>query len=172
MMLLSHKRSQLNQQYNELITGVKNMELRTVSQKTITGFTARTNNESEMGEQGKIPALWHFFDQNIPVDYQNGERVYGVYFDYESDHTGMFTVLAGFDGKSFPKDKEVKQVNILEGRYLVFSKQGAMPQIAIDAWTQVWEYFAQSSVEYQRLYTTDFEYYPSADEIEVHIAVR
>ncbi|GLX79219.1 hypothetical protein tinsulaeT_25590 [Thalassotalea insulae] len=49
-------------------------------------------------DNGKIPALWQEFNNKVPVNYPQGERVYGVYFDYESDHTGKFTVLAGFDG--------------------------------------------------------------------------
>ena len=78
------------------------MELRIVSGKTISGISARTNNTVEMSSEGKIPALWQTFDENIPVDYKNGERVFGVYFNYESDHNGMFTVLAGFNGRSYP----------------------------------------------------------------------
>jgi hypothetical protein len=47
-----------------------------------------------------------------------------------------------------------------------------MPQIAIDAWTEVWNYFSSGKEEYERLYTTDFEYYPNGNQIEVHIAVK
>jgi len=148
------------------------MELRTVSEKTISGLSTRTNNAAEMSPNGKIPGLWQKFDATVPVDYRNGERVYGVYFDYESDHTGMFTVLAGFDGQSYPSDKNIEQVVIPSSKYLVFSKKGDMPQIAIDAWTEVWNYFSQQDSEHQRLYTTDFEFYPSESEIEVHIAVK
>jgi len=81
------------------------MELKTVSQQIINGLSTRTDNAAEMDPiRGKIPALWQTFDDCVPVDYQHGERVYGVYSDYESDHTGKFTVLAGFDGKSLPSD--------------------------------------------------------------------
>jgi len=47
-----------------------------------------------------------------------------------------------------------------------------MPQIAIDAWTEVWNYFSNGKKEHQRLYSIDFEYYPNGNEIEVHIAVK
>lgn len=148
------------------------MELRIVSEKIISGLTARTNNKAEMSADGKIPALWQLFDKTISVDYKQGERVYGVYFNYESDHNGMFTVLAGFDGQSYPEGKNIEQVVIPGSKYLVFSKKGDMPQIAIEAWTEVWEYFSQDNPEYQRLFSTDFEFYPNEEEIEVHIAVR
>lgn len=148
------------------------MELRFVSEKVINGFTIRTNNATEMSPNGKIPALWESFDARIPVDYKNGERVYGAYFNYESDHNGMFTVLAGFDGQSYPSNANIEQLVIPKAKYLVFTHKGAMPQIAIDAWTEVWEYFSNENSEYQRLFTTDFEFYPNGNEIEVHIAVK
>ena len=149
------------------------MELRIVSEKNIRGLSARTNNTAEMSpSSGKIPALWQSFDNTVPVDYKNGERVYGVYFNYESDHNGEFTVLAGFDGKSYPASANLEHVTIPEAKYLVFTHQGDMPKIAIDAWTEVWNYFNNENPEYERVYTTDFEYYPSQNEIQVHIALK
>ncbi|GAB2684548.1 GyrI-like domain-containing protein [Aliiglaciecola sp. 3_MG-2023] len=148
------------------------MELRIASEKMINGISTRTNNAVEMSPNGKIPALWSSFDATIPVDYKNGERVYGVYYNYESDHNGMFTVLAGFDGQSIPSNPDIEQIIIPKAKYLVFSHKGEMPQIAIDAWTEVWEYFSNGHAEHQRLFTTDFEFYPNGNEIEVHIAVK
>jgi predicted transcriptional regulator YdeE len=148
------------------------MELRFVSQKIINGLCARTDNATEMDpKKGKIASLWQAFDEAVAVDYKHGERVYGVYYDYESDHTGKFTVLAGFDGATLPSSVNLENITIQESKYLVFTYKGEMPQIAIDAWTDVWNYFSSGKAEYQRLYSTDFEYYPNANEIEVHIAV-
>ncbi len=149
------------------------MELKFVNEKSIIGLTIRTNNANEMTtNQGKIPALWQRFDQSIPVDYKNGERVYGVYFNYSSDHNDDFSVLAGFDGNSVPENIKVEQITIPKGKYLVFSHQGVMPQIAIDAWTEVWQYFDNDNCQYQRHYSIDFEYYPNCNQIDVHIAVK
>ncbi|XQW84115.1 GyrI-like domain-containing protein [Thalassotalea piscium] len=149
------------------------MEIRHVRETLITGLSLRTDNATEMDPTtATIGKLWQAFDNTVPVDYKKGERVYGVYFDYESDHTGLFSVLAGFNGSTFPEHSALKQVVIPEGQYLVFSHEGDMPKIAIDAWTEVWQYFANENVEQQRLYTTDFEYYPSSNKIEVHIAIK
>lgn len=149
------------------------MELRVVSEKIIHGLSIRTDNATEMTpNKGKISALWQAFDEAVPVDYKNGERVYGVYSDYESDHTGKFTVIAGFDGNQMPSNLTLEKVIIPETKYLVFTHKGEMPQIAIDAWTEVWHYFSNGKEEHQRLYSTDFEYYPNGNEIEVHIAVK
>ncbi|MBA6354201.1 MULTISPECIES: GyrI-like domain-containing protein [unclassified Colwellia] len=149
------------------------MELKFVSEKTINGLSIRTDNATEMDpNKGKIGALWQAFDESVPVDYKSGERVYGVYSNYESDHTGKFTVLAGFDGTSFPSNINMEKITIPEAKYLVFTHKGEMPQIAIDAWTEVWNYFSNVKEEHIRLYTTDFEYYPNGNEIEVHVAVK
>lgn len=148
------------------------MELRQVSEKTVQGISIRTDNATEMdANTGRIGPLWQKFDDTVPVDYKNGERVYGVYNKYESDHSGKFNVLAGFDGKSVPENITLEKAVIPAGKYLVFTYKGEMPQIAIDAWTEVWNYFNNPNVEHKRLYTTDFEYYPYGDEIQVHIAV-
>ncbi len=148
------------------------MELRNLSEKTVYGLSIRTDNGAEMSDKGKIPALWQQFDAKVPVDYRGGERVYGVYYDYQSDHTGQFNVLAGFDGQPSVAKVELETIKIPAGKYLVFSHQGEMPQIAIDAWTEVWQYFSNEACDHQRLYTTDFEYYPNGNAIEVHIAVK
>jgi len=149
------------------------MEIKFIDEKVISGFSIRTDNATEMSAtDGKIPSLWQRFDQTIPVDYKNGERVYGVYSDYESDHTGKFNVLAGFDGPSFPANLNVEQITIPAAKYLVFTHRGTMPQIAIDAWTQVWQYFNQDSPQHQRLHSVDFEYYPNGNQIEVCIAIK
>lgn len=149
------------------------MEVRIVEEKTLYGLSARTDNASEMTPgAGKIPELWQTFDDAVPVDYQNGERVYGIYSDYESDHTGKFTVHAAFDGSDFPAEANLEPITIKQGNYLVFKHKGEMPQIAIDAWTEVWQYFSQEHLAQQRLFTTDFEYYPNSNEIEVHIAIK
>lgn len=149
------------------------MELKFVTEKTINGLCTRTDNATEMDpNKGKIAALWQTFDATVPVNYRNGERVYGVYTDYESDHTGKFTVYAGFDGISFPSNVSLEKITIPEAKYLVFTHKGEMPQIAIDAWTEVWNYFSNDKEAHKRLYTTDFEYYPNGNVIEVHIAVK
>lgn len=149
------------------------MNLVDVTSKTINGLQIVTDNATEMDpDKGKIGPLWQTFDNEVPVDYKNGERVYGVYSNYESDHTGKFSVLAGFDGRSLPSNVSLKQITIPAGKYLVFTHKGEMPQIAIDAWTEVWQYFANPQAEYQRMFSTDFEYYPYGNEIAVHIAVK
>ena len=155
------------------VNGNKNMDVKYLSSPIeIQGFSAVTNNHTEFSPKGKIPALWQRFDNSIPVDYRGGERVYGVYFNYESDHTGDFTVIAGFNGKSVPKHLKTENITIPAGKYLVFSRQGEMPQIAIDVWSDIWRYFTQADAEYKRAFTVDFEHYVNGNHIDVYMAIK
>ena len=149
------------------------MEMRQLSSPIdIKGFSVITNNHTEFSPQGKIPTLWQRFDNSIAVDYKGGERVYGVYFNYESDHSGDFSVLAGFDGDSVPEHLKVEHITIPAGKYLVFSRQGEMPQITIDAWSDIWRYFTEGGAEYERTFSIDFEHYVNGNHIDVYIAIK
>ncbi len=148
------------------------MKIEIVEGKTITGLTVRTTNEKEMNLAGQIPQLWQTFDNTVEVDYQNGNRVYGVYYDYESDATGEFNVLAGTDQTDCNSTAALQTIKIQSGKYLVFHAKGAMPQIVMETWGKVWTYFSNEDCEFSRLYTTDFEYYVFDDEIKVYIAVE
>jgi predicted transcriptional regulator YdeE len=105
---------------------------------------------------GKIAGLWQKFDDKVDVNYRNGHRVYGVYFNYKSEASGEFTVLAGTDQLGADSDESLETVVILSGKYL-----GG----------EVWEYFSQENTEYKCSYLTDFEHYINQNEIKVYIAV-
>lgn len=149
------------------------MNVVTIDEKRIIGLVARTTNAKEMNPAtGKIGALWKEFDEQVKVDYKNGNRVYAVYFDYESDVTGEYSVLAGTDQLDANSTTQLVTTVIQNGKYLVFTAQGDIPKIVFDTWAQVWEYFSKKDAKYERLYTTDFEYYKSQNEIEIYIAVK
>ena len=151
----------------------RDMKIEIVEEKVITGLTIRTTNEKEMNPStGQILKLWQRFDNTVEVDYQCGNRVYGVYYDYESDATGEFNVLAGTDQSDCNSTATLETIKIESGKYAVFQAKGAMPQIVIETWGKVWAYFSDEASELKRLYTTDFEYYVYEDEIKVYIAVE
>jgi len=151
------------------------MKIIQFEKKEITGISIRTTNSNEMSpETAKIRKLHQRFDNNIVVDYKSGARVYGVYFDYESDATGEFSVLSGTDGIS-STHIEVEKLTLLSGKYLVFEGNGEMPQAVIDTWMEIWTYFSEenaSNAEYQRAYTTDFEYYKNQNDFEIFISIK
>ena len=147
------------------------MKITKITEQTIQGISIRTQNSYEMNpETAKISGLYQRFDENIVVDYQHGARVYGIYFDYESDASGMFSVLAGADQIESSK-VNLQSVTIEAGDYLVFEGKGEMPQAVIDTWMKIWDYFSGEKNEYQRVYKTDFELYKSETLVEIHIGI-
>jgi len=143
-----------------------------VNEKTIFGLVSRTNNENEINPKlGKIAGLVQKFDASVGVNYRNGARVYTVYSEYETDSSGNYSVLVGTD-KVESSTVELKNVKIQEGNYLVFSAQGQVPNIVFETWSKIWNYFESENCPHIRAYSTDFEFYKSQNEIEIHIAIK
>jgi predicted transcriptional regulator YdeE len=148
------------------------MKLVEVEEKIIRGLSVRTTNTNEMNPStGRIGPLWKAFDDQVEVDYKNGNRVYGVYFDYQSDEKEAYSVLAGTDQLDANSSTELQTITIQKGKYLMFAAQGDIPQIIVTTWGSVWDYFSKPDAGYTRLYTTDFEYYVNQNAIELFIAV-
>ena len=124
-------------------------------------------------ETSMIAAVWQKFDNTIEVNYKDGERVYGVYYNYESDANGEFDVLAGYGTSNDNLDKVV----IKKGKYLVFAKtfektdNKTRVEAIIETWGKIWEYFSNESSQYKRVYKTDFEYYKGKNDIEIYISI-
>ena len=149
------------------------MELREAKEKKISGLTARTSNADEMNPAtARIGRLWREFDKSVAVDYRNGNRVYAVYYEYASDANGEYTVLAGTDQQNARSARPLETTVIPAGKYLVFRAAGEVPEIVLQTWGRVWEYFSRKDAEYERSYQADFEYYVNQNEIEIHIGVR
>jgi len=151
------------------------MRVEEIEEKLIYGISTRTKNADEMNpEIAKIGSLWQKFDSTVDVDYKGGQRVYGVYYNYESDAKGEFDVLAGYE---VPNEK-LESVKIEKGKYLVFSKtfeennDSLRIQAIIETWGEIWEYFSNENSQYKRAYKTDFEYYKNQYEIEIYISIK
>ena len=150
------------------------MRIEEIEEKTIYGISTRTKNADEMNpETAKIGTIWHKFDTAVEVNYKDGERVYGIYYNYESDENGEFDVLAGYE---VPNNK-LDNIKIQKGRYLVFNKtfeetdDNTRVEAIIETWGKIWEYFSNEDSQYKRIYKTDFEYYKGKNEIEIYISV-
>jgi len=144
-----------------------------LEEKQIRGISLRTNNANEANpETSKIGALHQQFDEKVTVNYKNGARVYGVYYNYESDHKGEFSVMAGADQIENSTAENLESVSLRAGPYMVFEAKGEVPKVVIETWTKVWAYFSNGDSQYQRAYTTDFEFYKNQTQIEIYIAVK
>ena len=151
------------------------MRVEEVEEKLIYGISTRTKNSNEMNpETAKIGAIWQKFDNTVEVNYKDGERVYGVYYNFESDSDGEFNVLAGYE---ISNDK-LDTIKIEKGKYLVFNKTFEEPddntrvEAIIETWYEIWEYFSDENSQYKRIYKTDFEFYKGRNEIEIYISIN
>lgn len=140
----------------------------------VTGIKTRTSNDNEMiPAQAKLPILWgSFINQNISSKIANKVKqspIYGVYTNYASDYRGDFDVVAGVKTARIIKD-DFSSVEIKGGNYLVFEGKGEMPQIVVNTWLNIWNYFNEPQ-SVSRLYTTDFEVY-GKDSVAIYIAVK
>lgn len=141
--------------------------LKYVDSFTVTGFSARTQNSIEFDEQtAQLPKLWQKFNSNNPAI---NETVFGVYWDYESDVNGFYTVTAGVASEN--EKHELISVKINSGNYLIFRGKGELPKAIIDTWTTVWNYFTEDN-SYKRAFMTDFEVYSNDDEVAIYIGIE
>jgi len=152
------------------------MEQVTKSGFSIVGISVRTTNEN--GKAAKdIGALWgRFATENIANKIPNiiDETVYGVYTDYEGDHTKPYTTIVGFkvaNLDSIPEGMVGKCIE--EATYNKFIAKGDLTGPAIiEQWEKIWE------MNLNRKFTSDFETYgekavdPTNGEAEIYIAVN
>ena len=139
----------------------------------VTGFITRTTNADEVDSStAKIEKLWQQFYSNAAPMLNLESKIYGIYTNYESDFSGAFDIIAGSDTFSSETLADAVKVKIAGGRYITFCATGEMPSTVINLWLDVWNYFAHEDCVYKRAYTTDFEYYKSANEVEISIAIK
>lgn len=148
-----------------------------IEEKFITGINVRTKNEKEMNpETAQLPRLWGIFYKDGLIDRipnkLPGSPIYGVYHSYESDLNGAYSVLAGVEvGKLSNANNEYSSAKIEGGKYLVFEEKGKMPQVVIDTWRNIWNYFSSFDAQ-KRSYLTDFEIYAEPNEVAIYIGIE
>lgn len=172
------------------------------------GISTRTTNNAEIShETAKLGRLWQKFYQNHVSHLNDGEDIYGVYQNYESeDLVGAFDVVAswkveseavkGENGDKNSNEDHSKDSNVLspenilsaahgsdvitvtipEGRYLVFTEEGRMPNTVMNAWEKAWEYFHNPDCEHTRTYNVDFEHYICGNlefgQVDLYIGIK
>ncbi|MEJ8811350.1 GyrI-like domain-containing protein [Variovorax ureilyticus] len=137
----------------------------------VAGLTARTTNRDESNPgAARIGTLWNrFFDERIyeKTPHRIADmHLYGVYSAYETDANGAFDITTGVAVADGPE-----AVRIEGGDYLVFSGQGAMPQMVLAVWEAIWQYF-DDHPEIRRRYRSDFEAYAGPEQVAIHIGVE
>jgi len=148
------------------------MKVSYVKKLMLLGISTRTNNANEKNEETqKIVSLWEKYDvDNIyskTFNKSNNTSLYGVYSNYESDVNGDYDVTVAVE---VTKTKD-KPIIIENKKYLVFKKDGELPEVCSELWEEIWDYFEKNS-EYERAYTVDFEKYSKEDQIEIYISIK
>ena len=105
----------------------------------IIGISTVTTNESMVD----IENLWgKFWGENIADKIPNkvGDEFYAVYTDYESDHTGKYTLIIGFPVTTLDNipDGFVGR-EILVGKAEKYISKGKMPEAILKTWTEIWQ---------------------------------
>lgn len=147
------------------------MQLVDVQEKVIKGLAVRTNNKAEQSaDTAKIPGLWGDVASNHFSHMLAGSKVFGVYYNYQSDVNGDYDLLVGAD-KFADSAENLSSVTIKQGKYLKFNAIGEMPDVCIALWGEIWKYFYSQECEYTRAYSTDFEEYTS-DGLNIYISIK
>lgn len=156
------------------------------------GISVRTTNIAETShETAKLGRLWQKFYQGHVSHLEEGEDIYGIYHNYESDDVGAFDVVAswktgGEQDQSGNGDtlnagntgnaNNLVTVTIPTGKYMVFSEQGNMPNTVMNAWEKVFAYFNDPSCEHTRVYDVDFEQYVDGNlvygQVDLYIGIE
>ena len=152
------------------------------------GISVRTTNNAEIShDTAKLGRLWQKFYQNHAGELPEGEDIYGVYHNYESDDlAGAFDVVASWkvaseqdaqsESDNVANASNVVTVDIPAGKYLVFSEEGYMPNTVMNAWESAWEYFNAPDCEYTRTFNVDFEHYIGGNleygQVDVYIGIE
>lgn len=138
----------------------------------VMGISIRTSNDPERAVQDIPPHWGRFYSEQIQmrIPYQKTGEVIGLYCDYDSDHTGSYSLVAGCEvtvAADIPKGLVLK--HLPAAKYAVFEISGPFPDELMKTWEWIW----QSDLD--RTYTGDFEIYQigfdSKDNTDVHIYV-
>lgn len=130
----------------------------------VEGPTLRTRNADEADPaRARIPGLW----AQCLAGARPPGPLHAVYHAYESDHDGAYSLCLG---EANPR-ADAPGVLVPAGDYLVFEARGEMPQALIQAWAQVWRYFAAPDAP-RRSYRADFERHLAPGCVELHIGVQ
>ncbi len=124
--------------------------------------SVRTNNFNDERIMQKISGMWKEASNLL----NNDVIKYGVYYDYESNYKGDYTLAVAIETSS-----DQAQLQILDdSKYEVFKVDAEDEHGILNTWKAIWE--REDRRVLQRAYTYDFEKYNPDGTIEIHIAVK
>jgi len=156
--------------------------LTALAEMKVIGIELRTSNAREANPAtAQIGGLWRKFLEEILIEKIPNRKdegvILGVYKNYESDHTGLYSLVLSAEVTRLDFVPEgMVGLTIPAGQYLVFPARGPIPDAVIETWQRIWSYFPSSS-GFQRAYTFDFERHQwnaetQQAEVDIYIAVK
>jgi len=101
--------------------------------------------------------LWQKFEKGDfagRISNKIGDEIYAVYFDYERDHTKLFSYFIGCRVKINSEPAlDMDTLTIPEQSYTKFIAKGKMPDCISNSWKDIWD------SKIKRAYKYDFEVY-------------
>lgn len=146
----------------------------------VIGISLRTTNKAAVAE-GTIGSLWQqFFAQDIFARIPNkiDNAIIAVYYDFESDKSGAYSLLIGARVSStevIPAGLDMLHVPA-QKRSVFVSQKGPQGVIVFDLWKQLWT--LEESGQLNRSYTADYELYdersldPQHAQVAIHIGIQ
>ncbi|MFA5556170.1 MAG: GyrI-like domain-containing protein [Flavobacteriaceae bacterium] len=141
------------------------------------GLKLKGKTKNENGQSTKdCGQLWQQFESHkiaelIPNKISN--EVYAVYYDYESDESGLFSYFIGCKvTENTHKPEDLDEIIIPEQHYHKEVAKGQMTGCIIDAWKKIW------SSDINRKFEFDFEVYDQRSqnwnnaEIDIFLSVN
>ena len=132
---------------------------------TLAGIACRASN----AQPKVIGDIWQrFYAEKVgrQLPQRNSDAVYALYTEYDSDHTGEYTLLLGYE---VPADAEVPEglhkVTIPAASYAVIDARGPQPETLMTAWEQIWD----STLT--RSYACDFDIHWSQETVEIYVSI-
>ncbi|MGC0371795.1 MAG: hypothetical protein DGJ47_000496 [Rickettsiaceae bacterium] len=148
------------------------------------GLSTRTSNIAESDpSSAKIgDTIMQYIKENIGskiVNNKNPGILYCAYTNYENDEHGEYTYFVGEEVTSFDNQRvELEKLVIPKQEYVKFTVgPGAMPDVCINAWQQVWS-LNEKDFGGSRNYIADFEIYdhrakdPSNTVFDLYIGIN
>lgn len=121
----------------------------------IIGISIKTGNGQAATD---IAALWQrWFTEGIADKIPNklGDEVLNLYYEYETDQNGAYTVLLGCRVERLDTIPEGMHGDSFHSHnYAVYKYSGKIPEAVIDTWTAI-----RSETDYLRTFNADFDIY-------------
>ncbi|MFU0790456.1 MAG: effector binding domain-containing protein [Virgibacillus proomii] len=126
----------------------------------------RTNNFNDNQLIKKMEHMWK--EASSKLKHHKG-NVYGVYYDYESNYKGDYSLGVAINDRDSNVDNRMI-MEIPDVKYKIFDVDTTDELGIMKAWSKIWE--LEESGSLKRAYTYDYEKYDPNGNIEIYIAVR